>query len=610
MKNEIKKIEEMFNLIQSEIDVNQENFKFANIDVDFMNKYLPFINLNSFEFYKKELKKTIDLYELNITIDSKNNMMNLYTKKEKDYFRKHMIINELINLSKNIMIYLFMDKEKYRMDESRHIYSLLLTEDNFSDFEKVYDDLNMIHSSNSYFVFMNQSLLTHVTEIASRSNDNNRIYDISDEFLNKISKFVVKNYESVINYTNSTTDIFNYLKEKNILRNDIFFEFYIKYHGSINVCDKNMVVKKYYFNDVEVDNNNKNERVINIFIKLEGNKKLFFKYGDYFLNNSNITLNKIEIIKKYLSSEHKHDEFEENFNITFLINLFHKNSGIVLMNSENINDNFYYHYLLNNKKETVIDVFEKYFCYDDYCIKKDFKSKIDKKHIHDNFKLNSFVKNRFINDFIINLSNVNLKLTQNIISNFSLFDNNGYDINKGYFNLDLKAKESLDVLLKNDFFDIKQNSEVSFAFLISNYGSLLIENDIYFDFSLFENKDKLFKDKVFLTLIYDNIFFDNFIEIDENIKSFNYNLTFVFMSNLIKNKEHLSNDVFDGVLKHVFLKNKNNDMLLNEINTYVKENIINNRLLNNGGDIPELKELNNLLNFFNKKIPTKNKLKL
>ena len=52
MKNEIKKIEEMFNLIQSEIDVNQENFKFANIDVDFMNKYLPFINLNSFDFYE------------------------------------------------------------------------------------------------------------------------------------------------------------------------------------------------------------------------------------------------------------------------------------------------------------------------------------------------------------------------------------------------------------------------------------------------------------------------------------------------------------------------------------------------------------------------------
>ena len=57
-------------------------------------------------------------------------------------------------------------------------------------------------------------------------------------------------------------------------------------------------------------------------------------------------------------------------------------------------------------------------------------------------------------------------------------------------------------------------------------------------------------------MIYDNIFFDNFIEIDENIKNFNYNLTFVFMANLIKNKGNLSNDVFDDVLKHVFQKNK------------------------------------------------------
>ena len=30
-------------------------------------------------------------------------------------------------------------------------------------------------------------------------------------------------------------------------------------------------------------------------------------------------------------------------------------------------------------------------------------------------------------------------------------------------------------------------------------------------------------------------------------------------------------------------------MLLSEINSYVKEKIINNRLLNNCGDIPELK---------------------
>lgn len=362
MKNQIKKIEEMFNLIQSEIDVNQENFKFANIDVDFMNKYLPFINLNSFDFYetvlftsrfenKKDgylqyfyIKYANKLMEYITNEDSKSNYYNVNIS---EYLNDLKFINDFVsNLNeknKECFLNMYLDNINFEMSKvselnKSDIYNFLLNlPDNILFFNK---DIE--------YVLLNYYAFSTISDFG---------LDIDVELFNL---FIDRIYKNEIKIDLKKDNNFEYLISLFSLNNDLksneFYLYLNNYNYDFEYLEKKAQIISKVINIYLSTNNEKsitgllNELSLPEY-RMKPYLKNFVLFSINHIKNDDLILLEKENLKKHLI-----EMFSEMASLAYSMNNFDKDT--MSFESNKNTDDFFV--TVNNKLDMLMYILKEF----------------------------------------------------------------------------------------------------------------------------------------------------------------------------------------------------------------------------------------------------------
>ena len=367
MKNQIKKIEEMFNLIQSEIDVNQENFKFANIDVDFMNKYLPFINLNSFDFYETVLftsrfENKKDGYLQYFYIKYANKLMEYITNEDSKSNYYNVNISEYLNDLKFINDFVSNLNEKNKeCFLNMYLYNILYKYDNFemskvSELNKS-DIYNFLLNLPDNILFFNKDIEYVLLNYYDFSTISDFGLDIDVELFNL---FIDRIYKNEIKIDLKKDNNFEYLISLFSLNNDLksneFYLYLNNYNNDFEYLEKKAQIISKVINIYLSTNNEKsitgllNELSLPEY-RMKPYLKNFVLFSINHIKNDDLILLEKENLKKHLI-----EMFSEMASLAYSMNNFDKDT--MSFESNKNTDDFFV--TVNNKLDMLMYILKEF----------------------------------------------------------------------------------------------------------------------------------------------------------------------------------------------------------------------------------------------------------
>ncbi len=652
-----KIIDDFFNEYKEKFNkVNEKDKIFINVF------FTNLINNNSLEnglnYYLTKMEETLNYFEKrtqhNLTLSIvKHFLLDCSIRYLSLMFHNKDIINDENFIIEDTIdkvpmyktnVYLIKKMDINNENLNNFIFYFNLFKNTHINYLKIDNNDELIIQNKNYFYknfsqFLEFSILSY-GNFFSKEIEDNLIKDKFNEFI--YSNFIdFYTYKKNVYFLNHVVENINIDSEKIIEK--LFDEVQLIYfydlqnYGyvdglykmqKINYCINNN-------NNIDVSNIDNNKSTVKISFYEKEVILSIFNSIKFNKNTLNYLLSKVDDEKKY--------EFKNLIINHFLLSLFISSGKHFYLKNKD-----FYEYLIENEKKSVIDFLKK-----NIELLNGIDTDGDKIDVN-----NTFIKNIFIYDFFADLCDIDYNLSNSIIYNLSRenikFKPNGVnnDIanheNKIYYNIsnnnNIKLNIGLNNIINNNYFkyynEIENNDFINrktyMEFLILNYGSLLFEKNIHFNYSLFEE----FEDKninLYLKSFYLDFFKKYFDFSNDNIVSkgykidykkvdFNY-IVFELIVDIIKNKSFFEEksmvneesfkeflESFDSIIKissknfPIDEINKTNNYIENQskyvLIDYIKAYPLTNAILNNKKElIDDIYCVINLLEneFFGKK---------
>lgn len=584
------------------MDTDTDTYKIKENVEDFFKNINLFIekSIEANKIISRRLKLEDKLEELLVNFNVKEN------KSNKDYFFKVYLIeieksinkiNNSYNGNNNIVTgnllsllfhmsysYLKINKENNYMDTHnidiyKKIRDICLFEEKFSENNfieiinlKFYDVFLKFFDMNYDLSILNSEFELNKQRGLANFNSHEDFDCISKEYYNETFDLIVSEFDNIKD--TEKRDVFMTSISKSIFMNDDVIFFMIM----------NNTNKLYLSNDfLNLNDGKNNSDIQNILFNSKNNHSFYSKFE---MNQT-----KYNIIKDCVNND-EITKFENLFIKNFL-NLFIDKFPAILSDDLKLIYNKqidFYNYIMENKKEIVIEYF----------------NNIKNNDILLNNKKNFwFVKNIFINDFFHKCSdlasndllNYVLKVDKDI--SLGVYENKYNSYNSYAFLRNLnnsKNEKKLDTFIEKNFFNKKEisktiNSDDFMIYLINDFGSLLLKKDIIFNFSEFKNQ-KLFTNQKKLLNFY-NLFKNKMPDAKKSKEKIYLNtkemdkeeVIFVFLFNLFKNKNFIGKDVYQDLIDYINISSS-----IENIIKYMKD-LYSNNVLNGVNDVKLLEKI-------------------